>query len=221
MWPFNNKPVEARASYTDSITNAILAAASSARATADGTAALESAAGLLSRGFASAEVSGADSLPIDPEFLGRVGRRTDPWPGESVFLIDVDGGGAVRLFPVSAYEIQGGYDPGSWVYSVELAGPSRSARLVRPASAILHFRFSADARRPGRGIGPLGRARISARLLGEIETALADEVSGTVGQLLPTPLDGENITLTKLRSTVAGLRGKTALVETMRGNWGS
>ena len=127
MWPFG-KPVEARASYTDAITNAILSAASSARATADGTAALEAASGLLSRGFASAEVAGADSLPITPEFLGRVGRELI-WPGESVFLIDVDGGGSVRLFPVSAYEIQGGYDPGSWVYAIELVGPSRSARL--------------------------------------------------------------------------------------------
>ena len=217
MWPFN-KPVESRANYTDSITNAILAAASSATATADGTAALESAAGLLSRGFASAEVTGAPGLPITPEFLGRVGRELI-WPGESVFLIDV--GGAVRLHPVGSYEIRGGYDPDSWIYEVQLEGPSRSARLVRPASAILHFRFSADARRPGRGVGPLGRARISARLLGEIETALADEVSGTRGVLMPTPLDGQDVTLTKLRSTVAGLRGKTAIVETMRGNWGS
>ena len=140
MWPFN-KPVEARASYTDSITNAILAQASSAAATAEGTAAIESASGLLSRGFASAEVSGADGLPITPGFLARVGRDLI-WPGESVFLIDVDGG-AVRLHPVANYEIAGSYDPSTWVYSVELAGPSRSARLVRPASAILHFRYSA------------------------------------------------------------------------------
>ena len=219
MWPFNNKPVEARASYTDSITNAILAAASSATATADGTAALESAAGLLSRGFASAEVTGSAGLPITPEFLGRVGRELI-WPGESVFLIDVDGGGAVRLHPVSNYEIRGGYNPDSWIYEVELVGPSRSARIVRPASAILHFRFSADARRPGRGKGPLGRARISARLLGEIESALADEVSGTRGVLMPSPLDGQDVTLTKLRATVAALRGRTAIVETMKGSWG-
>ena len=146
MWPFN-KPVESRANYTDSITNAILAAASSATATADGTAALESAAGLLSRGFASAEVTGAPGLPITPEFLGRVGRELI-WPGESVFLIDV--GGAVRLHPVGSYEIRGGYDPDSWIYEVQLEGPSRSARLVRPASAILHFRFSASMR-GGRG----------------------------------------------------------------------
>ena len=219
MWPFG-KPVEARASYTDSITNAILSAASSATATADGTAALESAAGLLSRGFASAEVSGGDGLPITPGFLSRVGRDLI-WPGESVFLIDVDGGGAVRLHPVSSYEIRGSYDPDSWIYEVELAGPSRSARLVRPAAAILHFRYSADARRPGRGVGPLGRARISSRLLGEIETALADEVSGTRGVLMPSPLDGEDVTLTKLRSTVAGLRGRTAIVESMKSNWGA
>ena len=124
---------------------------------------------------------------LSPEFLGRVGRELI-WPGESVFLIDVDGGGAVRLFPVSAYEIRGGYDPSTWIYEVELVGPSRAARLVRPASAILHFRFSADARRPGRGIGPLGHARISARLLGEIETALADEVSGTRWAITPDPI---------------------------------
>ena len=217
-WPFG-KPVEARSNYTDSITDAILAAASTATATADGTAALEAASGLISRAFASAEVSNADSLPITPAFLGRVGREL-LHPGESVFVIDVDGGGSVHLHPVGSYEIRGSFDPDSWIYEVELVGPSRSARMVRPADSIVHFRYSESATRPGRGVGPLQRARTSARLIAEIETALADEVSGTRGFLMPTPLDGQDDTLKKLRSTVAGLRGRTALVETMKNSWG-
>ena len=92
--------------------------------------------------------------------------------------------------------------------------------MVRPADSILHLRYSASTSRPGRGVGPLQRARISSRLIAEIESALADEVSGTRGVLMPTPLDGKDTTLKKLRTTIAGLRGRTAIVETMKGSWG-
>ena len=62
------------------------------------------------------------------------------------------------------------------------------------------------------GVGPRGRWRI--------QDSINVASSGTRGHLMPTPLDGANDTLTKLRATVAGLRGKTALVETMKNSWG-
>ena len=62
------------------------------------------------------------------------------------------------------------------------------------------------------GVGPRGRWRI--------QDSINVASSGTRGHLMPTPPDGANDTLTKLRATVAGLRGKTALVETMKNSWG-
>ena len=213
------KPVETRSNYSDAIVEALLLQATTGTASAvDGVAAVEAAAGLLSRGFASAEVTGADGMPITPDFLAGVGRSLI-WPGESLFLIEVVSG-AVRLFPISSYEVFGGHDPRSWIYRVEVSGPNGATVFKRPAASILHLRYSVDPSKPWRGVGPLQRARISSRVLAEIESALADEAAGTRGHILPTPLDGGDTTLKKLRTTVAGLKGRTALVETMKGSWG-
>ena len=218
MWPFG-KPVETRSNYNDAIVEALLLQATTGTASADGVAAVEAAAGLLSRGFASAEVTGADGMPISPSFLAGVGRDLI-WPGESLHLIDVDQG-EVRLFPISAFEVSGTHDPRSWFYRCEVQGPDGPTIYRRPGASILHLRYSVDPSKPWRGVGPLQRARISARILAEIESALADESSGTRGHILPTPLDGDDRALKKLRTTVAGLRGRTALVETMKGSWGA
>ena len=216
MWPFG-KPVETRSNYNDAVVDALLLQATTGTASADGVAAVEAAAGLLSRGFASAEVTGADGMPISPSFLAGVGRDLI-WPGESLHLIDVDQG-EVRLFPISAFEVSGTHDPRSWIYRVEVSGPNGATVYKRPAASVL--RYSVDPSKRWRGVGPLQRARISARILAEIETALGDESSGTRGHILPTPLDGDDRALRKLRATVAGLKGRTALVETMKGSWGA
>ena len=49
--------------------------------------------------------------------------------------------------------------------------------------------------------------------------ALADEASGPRGMLLPTPVDGNDPTITTLKADIRALRGKVALVESTSGGW--
>ena len=49
--------------------------------------------------------------------------------------------------------------------------------------------------------------------------ALADEASGPRGMLLPTPVDGNDPTITALKSDLRSLRGKVALVESTSSGW--
>lgn len=226
-WPWSAPETRASAPYTDAIVDAIIAqAGGNVTATADATAALEACAGKVALVFASANVRTASSdlaRALAPELLGLIGHQLIRH-GESIHVIEVDRDG-LRILPAGSWDIRGGADPESWWYRADLFGPSGNVTRFRPAASVVHCRYQVDPARPYTGIGPLGWARLTARLHAETEAALADESSGPRGHLLPVPATAQtdeegNDQTAGLKVMIKSLRGRTALVETTSGSWG-
>lgn len=73
------------------------------------------------------------------------------------------------------------------------------------------------AARPWAGASPLANAESTRAILAAVESALAAEGAGPVGWLLSVP----NVErAAALRTEIANLRGRVALVETTAGGWG-
>ena len=220
MWPFTRRTEHRQASYTDGVVQALLSRASGTHADVAATAAVEAAAGALSRAFASAEITPNTPATrgITPDVLGQIGRALIVH-GEIVLILAV-AEGRVRLLPVASFDVTGAADSTTWRYRCDLAGPSGSVTVSRPAESVIHCRYSTDPARPWVGVGPLARARLSGRLSAELEAALGDEAAGTRGFVLPIPTDGQDDSVSTLRKDIGSLRGKTALVETTAAAWG-
>lgn len=214
LWPWSRR--EARqssgGSYTDLLGALIRARAEGAPVDAETTSAVEACAGLLARSLAVADVSPATvtTAALTPSVLACCGRELIR-RGESVFLLDV-AGGRVRALPASDWDVLGGPRPESWYYRVSLPGPSAIEHMHVPAAGVLHFRFSSDPREPWRGIGPLAWASTTARALAGVEGALAGEVTGPYGHLVPLPQDANP----ELLTDVGSLRGGVKTVESTR-----
>ena len=226
MWPFNHrsKGPEHRAGYADSVIAGLLAQASGgASGDAVRLAAVEIAAGLWGRGFASAMVtpSTAGPLALTPATLGLMGRELVR-RGEAVFVIDVRPDGGVTLLPAGTWTIAGGYSPDTWTYRVDLAGPSVSASRLLPAAGVVHVRYASVPSRPWQGIGPLSFASSTSALAGDLEQRLAEEAAAPTGYALPVPAvaaktgeDGETVDPTaSLRADLKNLKGRIGVVET-------
>ena len=217
-WPWGKSEIR-ESSFTDALVQQIVAHAgggTTARATATG--ALEAAAGMVARCFAVATVDGPAPLvaAVTPAVLSTIGRALIR-KGELVLAIDVDMDGLARLLPAADWDVTGYYDPSTWAYRVNLAGPSRyTTRASLPAAAVVHPRYQVDPERPWRGVGPLQSAALAGRLSAETVAALADAESGPRGSVLPLPVDGEDPTVATLKSDIRTLAGKIAFVESVR-----
>lgn len=203
LLPFRRKEPETR-NYTDAITQAIVAA--SADNAAEGyVAALEIAAGQLSRAFAASTVDGPDASMFPPETMALIGRSL------------VEAGEAVwyrigrRLDRVDNYSYP---EDGGGMYDLTIRGVTRRAR----PSSVVHPRWNADTE--GRGIAPLSTARALRDLMLRMEAGLRDEAGAAVGYLLPVPVDGAARNVEQLKQDLANLKGKVAVIETARGGWG-
>ena len=215
--------VETRsAPYSDAIVSAILArAGGGGTANAATTGAVEAAASLAARSFASAKVT-PETPAVTPLILSTIGREIIR-RGECLFVIEVDPVAGLRLLPANTWEIAGGPSPDSWTYRAQLAGPSNDADAIAPAAGVVHIRAYIEPCAPWCGVSPLVGASSTARLLAETETALADESSGTRGHVIAQPQgpDGsEDDTFTQLKADIAALKGSTALVETTAAGYG-
>ena len=220
LWPFGPKLETRDDSYADAIVAALVARSQGKAALAipSATSALESCAGLVGRGFASAEVTGRPALvdavtPYVMELIGRSLIRR----GEVVFLIDV-AGGQLSLLPVEAHDVEGSPRPETWEYRLTLAGPSRTQTYDNvPASSVLHFMYAREAARPWRGNSPIEVAALAGKLSAETANVLADEASGPVGSLLGIPKDGDSDSVTGLKADIRNAAGRVALLE--NGDW--
>ena len=223
-WPWSKPETRAAAPYSDAVLAAILSDSRGGdRPRASTTGAVEAAASLAARAFASAKLTPPVSA-VTPLVLSTIGREIIR-RGECLFLIDVDGAG-LRLTPAVSWDVAGGPEPETWTYRVRLAGPSHDVERIAPFAGVVHVRAYIEPSAPWRGVSPLDAAASTARLLAETETALADESSGARGYLLPVPQgddeDNEDDSgpLAGLKADIASLRGKTALVETTAAGWG-
>ena len=219
LWPFGPKLETRDESYTDTLIAALVNRASGRTlAVPSATAALESCAGVVGRGFMACEVSGRPALTdaLTPDVLEMIGRSLMR-VGQVVFLIDTTGG-RLRLLPAETHDVTGGPNPETWEYRLTLGGPSRTTTHDDvPASSVLHFMYARDPARPWRGNGPMQVAALSGRLSAETINQLADESSGPVGRLLGIPKDGDDDTVTNLKADIRNARGRVALLET--GDW--
>ena len=217
---------------TQPFTDAIIAAiASQAGGTlpADplGLAALEMAAGAYARAFAGASLTPAVPA-LTPAIRADLGRSLIR-RGEAVYLIEVRRG-ALRLTPAGSWDIRGGPDPESWMYRADIFGPSGNLTRFVPGAAVLHPMFSYDPARPWLGLSPLQWASLTGALAGNLEKRLGEETGGPVGHVVPVPQDpdagddeddnAEEKPLDQLRKDLAGLAGRTAIVETTAAAWG-
>ena len=226
MWPFTKPEARQAGGFTNQVAAAIEADAAGL-ADAGATAAIEAAAGAVSRAFASAEVEGTRAELVTPDVLALIGRDLIRC-GESVHLIEVGRDGRAMLRPVGAWDVQGGGDPATWLYRCDVFGPTGNTTRLAPGASVVHCRYSVDPSRPWAGVGPLTRARLTAKLAGAIEAALADEAGGARGNLLPVPSAGtaedpdnpDDDFLAKLRAQLAALKGKTLAIETTAGGFG-
>ena len=98
MWPFTRRTEHRQASYTDGVVQALLSRARGTQADVAATAAVEAAAGALSRAFASADVSPMTSATqaVTPDVLAQIGRALIVH-GEIVLILAVPRGPGAAL----------------------------------------------------------------------------------------------------------------------------
>ena len=214
MWPFGK--TEHRADIADAIA-AHLEATASGNGAPDAAAlgAVETAAGLWARAFASATVTPASAATaaLTPSTLASIGRQLAV-RGEGVYLIDFDNG-ALVLQPATAWEIRGGRMRSSWRYRVELAAPGGVVVRNEPADAVVHVRYATRPGTPWVGVSPLGLADETRQLASWIERRLREEASTRTGYLLPLPTQAPD----SLRADLKKIAGRLLTVDTVAGGW--
>ena len=198
---WKGEQVETRASYQDTLVEAVLAAAQGdLTSRAEQSAAVQFGVGLLERCFAMAEIA-PESLSrnaITPLMLSRSVRQL-LLTGDSVSAIDT-AGGELLLLPAANFDIQGGVRESSWRYRVELSGPSRLTSRRLPSTSVVHVRIGSSVQQPWKGVSPLINAGLSASMLGRLERRMSEEVNARVGHLLTVP-DG----ITEPQETACGV----------------
>ena len=183
-WPWNR---ETRAGgYTEARLTAI-ASGVSGKAIPSASAAVEIAAGLWARGFASAAVSpsNAATQALTSPVLAHIGRSLLKC-GQAVFEMEVKGG-RLRLLAASGWDIHGGPDPATWEWTLTLPGPTETVTRTLQADSVLNLTYSQDTAEPWRGLGPLQESKTTVDLLDRIETRLRDELGQPVGSAIPVP----------------------------------
>ena len=211
-------------SYTDALVSIIQSRANGKRLSVpDAAASIEMASGLVQRAFQSAKVGKAsDSIirALTPEFLGALGRALIR-RGEMVAAIEVEDGELI-LYPGIIHSVIGDYKESSWVYKINISGPSVIVTKDLSSSRVLHFKYAVDAGRMWRGVGPMQAATLAAELTGSSSGSLSKEAGSTIGSVLPMPkTDGADDTVDLLKSDLGSLNGEMALVESMAQNWGA
>ena len=229
-WPPWSRKPERRQSgggYTDAVVAAIEAQASTQVADVSSTAAIEAAAGALSRALMAAEVEAPGWVrdAISPPWLAQVGRSLVR-EGASLSVVLMDGGGALELVPSAfwTFESAGAQARGDreaeWQCRVTTYGPSSSHTRLLPRDQLVFLRWGTSPGTRYRGQGPTSWAHLTARPQGEVERSLADESAGPLAQLLTTPegtdtgSDDDSDPWAGVRASLKGARGGLALLET-------
>ena len=217
MWPFAK--FENRESATDAIVTALISQAggSSVPPSVEALGAVEAAAGLWSRAFASATVEPKTpaTIALTPSALAAIGRGLAV-RGEAVFELEVNG--AVQLTQAASWKVAGGTGSETWRYAVELPLPSgKVSKRTLPAESVLHVRYATRPGAPWAGISPLGMASETQALATWIERRLAEETSTATSYVLPLP---EAADVDALKADIKAGRGRLHIVDTTSTGWG-
>ena len=230
-WPWSKaEKRQSGGGYTDAIVSAIEAQASATVADVSSTAAVEASAGTLSRALMACEVEGPGWVQdaVSPVWLAQVGRSIVR-EGSSLSVVTMAPSGGVELVPAAFWNFEN-LDPGAqegereetWQARVTTYGPSTSYTRLLARQRLVFVRWGTSPGTRYRGQGPTSWAHLTARLQGEAERSLADEVGGPLAQLLTTPegVDTDSADdsdpWAEVRSSLKGARGGLALLETVR-----
>ena len=209
-------PTERR-SYSSTIIEALTAAAAG-RSTVSAltTGAVAAAALVWGRALASATVDGPPSAvrALAPSVLFGMGHDLARH-GEAVYRIGPGG----RLDPAGGVTVEGGPDPDTWQYRVDLVGPSITEQRTIPADGVIHVRFAPDAIQPWRGRSPIEIASATGRLAAGVESALSDE-SNNAPRAVVVPIPEGPHNAAELVDTIQQSRGRLNLPETTAAGYG-
>ena len=224
-WPWSKPETrEAVGGYTQIISQLIGAQAAGTTQQASATAAIEAAAGALSRAFMAATVEGPGDITeaVSPRCLAQIGRDLVR-VGESLHIIRFMGG-KLQLIPCSTWYWQGDADPSTWLATCTAYGPSGSSTWRVPMDSVVYLAWGSPTARPYHGLSPSSWSADTSRLMANAERSLANEAGGPVAQLLPVPQDGGDGTdgdpLAGLKTDIKDAAGKAVLVETTAAGWG-
>ena len=231
-WPWTKtEKRQSGGGYTDAVVSAIEAQASATVADVSSTAAIEAAAGALSRALVSAEVVGPGWVKdaASPPWLAQVGRSLVR-EGASLSVVTMAGDGVVELVPAAFWNFEN-LNPGAnegerestWMARVTTYGPSTSYTRVVDRDGMIFIRWGTSPGTRYRGQGPLSWAHLTARLQGEAERSLADEAAGPLAQII-TANEGEDLSDTEDgsdthaedKAMLKAARGRLAFVETVK-----
>ena len=217
--------------FTDAVIAGILAASqTSQQGDSSALGALETAAGLWARAFASAKISPMNrrTEAITPSILALIG-RTLIRRGELVFAIKMIDG-ELALIPGGTWDVRGPYNESEWLYRVDLFGASEHSTELIPSAGVVHARYAVDPTRPWIGLAPLHWARLTGTLAANVETRLGEESGAPVGSFIPIPDqqdpapdeddDDNHDPLAQLKLDVRAAKGRQMLVESMMAGWG-
>ena len=176
-------------SYSEQVMDAALAMARGSTADPRALAAVEIAAGMIGRAFATATPDPVDtrSAALTPETLARIGRAL-VLRGEWLAVIEVNSAG-VMLLPASSWDVYGAADPATWRYRVNLPAPSGTYSVIREAAGLVHVRINSPEEAPWLGVSPIRKAGLSATLAASVERTLAGDSKIQSARLAPLPLD--------------------------------
>ena len=212
--------------YTDRIVAAIEAQETATVADVSSTAAIEAAAGALSRALMSCDVGpGWVQDAVSPVWMQQVGRSIVR-EGSSLSVIG-QRGDRLTLTPAAFWNFESqaqldDADEEDWMCRATTYGPSPSTTRLLPRQQLVFLRWGTSPGTRYRGQGPTSWASLTARLQGSVERSLADESGGPVAQLLTTPegtdTDSEDDSdpWSGVRTSLKGARGGLALLESVR-----
>ena len=205
---------------TDAVVSAMMTRAS-ARVAAGGVAAVEVAAGMVSRAFALADVTPATArIALTRSALALAGRQLVV-RGECLFALDVGQRGII-VIPAASWDVRGtDPDPATWRYRVDLAAPDSTRFRTIDREGVIHAIADPDAYAPWRGRGVLRRSTATAALAADLEAALDDEAKLPVGRMISIPAGTQQPTVDKLRKQIEELTGRIMLPETTAAGFGS
>ena len=210
------KAMEIRNSYTDIVTQALVAAAAgNSTPSPDGLGVVQAVSQLWAKCFAAATVTPAGA--VDPAVLADIGYGLAT-TGEFVALLEFDEVGRPVLRQAASVEIAGDFRPESWRYLLSLPGPSVDTRRRAVADEVVHVRINATSAAPWAGRSPIQAAHLTGRLAALLERSIGDESGGPTGSLVTAPEGTGDVS--KLSAALSALRGRLGLVESHAGGYG-
>ena len=171
-------------------------------------AAQEVAAGIVARAMCDAIVEGDFGL-LRRDVRMNLGRALMT-EGEYLGILLDDG----RLYQSSEWDIDGGIVRRSWVYNVDLSGPTTTIRQTFPQRRVLHVLVDPSPREPWYGVPPVKRAGVTADLAGLLESALREDAQTPVKQIIPQPEGATEPTIAALEQALKDGAARLAMPPT-------